>query len=673
MAATDLERLVVQLSADFRSYENAMAKASGITRAQLKQIKAEAGQAGAIAATAFDGASKGVARYGTQATAAARQAGALRAQTGNLAAQFQDIAVQLQGGQSPFTIALQQGSQISQVLGGKGARGAVTALSGAFASLLSPVSLATIALIAAGGAAVQFFGSLLSDGAEAQQSLEDQAKLVRDLASEWGDAVPAIAAYADQLERAQRATELQQGGDAAIAALYGDAREQVAGLSDQLVQLRGDLELTGAPLDQISALQSAFNDLAGAIEENQATAQDAERVQAALLALIESGIGDVSAFASAFDVLAGSLARVAQDAQATRVAVSGAAGALQAFAAAEAARRGTADALGARAGFLSEQERLNGLTADQLALEREIAAVRADAAEAGVAIGSADAARIAADRLAAEAARRAPAPRAAGGGGRASAAPDIDREREAVAKLIEALAFEQSLIGLSAVEREKANQLRRAGAAATEQEREQIAAIVDATYAETEALRASEEAMERLRGLSRDVLGGLFEDLRNGASAADLLAGALNRVAENLVTAGIDGLVTGFGRPAGGLFGGRIIPGILHDGGRVGVDGYGHGRSVPASAFSGARRYHTGGVVGGLNPGEVPAILQRGETVIPRGAAGGATQVQIILSADLEGRILKTAAGQTVQLVQANNRVLPDRVQAIMNDARRRY
>src|SRR6478609_6062055 len=69
-------------------------------------------------------------------------------ETANLAAQFQDIAVQLQGGQSPFTVALQQGTQISQVLGRSGATWAVLLLGSAFQSLLSPTPLATIAVIA---------------------------------------------------------------------------------------------------------------------------------------------------------------------------------------------------------------------------------------------------------------------------------------------------------------------------------------------------------------------------------------------------------------------------------------------------------------------------------------------------------------------------------------------
>jgi hypothetical protein len=202
-----------------------------------------------------------------------------------------------------------------------------------------------------------------------------------------------------------------------------------------------------------------------------------------------------------------------------------------------------------------------------------------------------------------------------GGGGRSAAARDAEREKKAVTDLIEQLQFEQSLIGLTDLEREKANALRRAGGAATAEQKAQIEGLVEASYREAEALKATEEQMERLKGLSKDVLGGMFEDLRDGADAAEVLANALNRVAESLVTSGIDALIEGAfaGRTSpvmGGLLGGRIIPGILHSGGVAGRDGYGHGRSYPAALWKNAPRFHNGG--------EVPALLLPGERVLNR-------------------------------------------------------
>ena len=73
------------------------------------------------------------------------------------------------------------------------------------------------------------------------------------------------------------------------------------------------------------------------------------------------------------------------------------------------------------------------------------------------------------------------------------------------------------------------------------------------------------------------------------------------------------------GGGAGGIFG-DLSASVLHAGGMVG--GAAPSRLVPAMAFAGAPRMHGGGWAG-LRPGEVPAILQRGERVLPRGAARG--------------------------------------------------
>ena len=61
--------------------------------------------------------------------------------------------------------------------------------------------------------------------------------------------------------------------------------------------------------------------------------------------------------------------------------------------------------------------------------------------------------------------------------------------------------------------------------------------------------------------------------------------------------------------------GGGLLAGTFHDGGVVG--GPSQMRAVPAMAFGGAPRLHSGGWAG-LRPDEVPAILQRGELVLSR-------------------------------------------------------
>jgi hypothetical protein len=68
--------------------------------------------------------------------------------------------------------------------------------------------------------------------------------------------------------------------------------------------------------------------------------------------------------------------------------------------------------------------------------------------------------------------------------------------------------------------------------------------------------------------------------------------------------------------PYAGLAAG--LAGGFHTGGVVGRDGT--PRPVLASVFKNAKRYHTGGIPG-LKQDEVPAILLKGERVIPRGGA----------------------------------------------------
>jgi lambda family phage tail tape measure protein len=99
----------------------------------------------------------------------------------------------------------------------------------------------------------------------------------------------------------------------------------------------------------------------------------------------------------------------------------------------------------------------------------------------------------------------------------------------------------------------------------------------------------------------------------------------------------------------GGVFegtGASLFASVLHAGGLVGAPA--PQRPVPAYAFAGAPRLHSGGVAGlrpdggwaGLAPDEVPAILQRGERVLSRrearaygGAASAAPTVNVTIMA----------------------------------------
>ncbi len=89
-----------------------------------------------------------------------------------------------------------------------------------------------------------------------------------------------------------------------------------------------------------------------------------------------------------------------------------------------------------------------------------------------------------------------------------------------------------------------------------------------------------------------------------------------------------------------GIFGGgSVTAAVSHAGGIVGMSG--HPRRVPALAFAGAPRLHSGGWAG-LRPDEVPTILQRGERVLNRREAAhysgaGTAAPGITLNIDARG------------------------------------
>jgi hypothetical protein len=156
--ATDLERLVVSLEANVKKFETELRRGRKTTEDELDGIEKK-----------FSSTGKGVA-----------------AATSNIAAQFQDIAVSFQGGQNPFTVALQQGTQISAVLGQRGAAGAAELFKGAIQSVASPLSLATIGIIALGGVAFEYFSKIGGDVKTLDDLLDEHDKTIKALVESYG-------------------------------------------------------------------------------------------------------------------------------------------------------------------------------------------------------------------------------------------------------------------------------------------------------------------------------------------------------------------------------------------------------------------------------------------------------------------------------------------------------
>lgn len=175
----------------------------------------------------------------------------------NLGAQFNDIGVMLAAGQSPMQLAIQQGTQITQVIGPLGAAGAVKALGTAFLSLINPVSIATIGIIA-GGAALTQWAFSSDEAEESADSLEarlasltdTQTQLNRELRGMrlgvTADELTLIDAVAEKLTEVNRIrTEMEgvRGGargdrQTALGPRLNEAQAELAALQTQLQALR---------------------------------------------------------------------------------------------------------------------------------------------------------------------------------------------------------------------------------------------------------------------------------------------------------------------------------------------------------------------------------------------------------------------------------------------------
>lgn len=530
----DLQRLIVQMEASFVKYDRQWAKAMGETDNNVRRVQQR-----------FDGMSKSISNAGANT---ARGLQPIGMQTSNIAAQFQDIAVQLsQPGTSPFLIAMQQGTQLSAVL--NQSKSPIAALSAGFLQMINPVSIATIGIIALGGAAVQYLSTLLSDGKSATDVIKEQNDAIRRVAENWGEAVPALKAYVDQLDRAAQSADLSTAYDAVVEQQFATLKTQLGDIRAEFAAARTDLAAFGASADEIDALQAEFDTLRRRIEDNTATTADLERMQQLLAQT--TGASTIPALASLSTVLDG---------------VSNA----LATASREAARlRGEQDAL-RNANFpaadftrnreyVEEQQRINSLTREQLQLETEIARVKEEAKRDKTLISDQQALELAKGRLAAEE-RRSQIASSTKAGLKAE-----DRERQAVLDLISALEHEYSLLGLTEQQKAVSNALRQAGAAATEEQRLAVENLVNATYEERAALEAANEQMREFQSIAKSALSSFISDMIAGKDATEALGNALNSIGSRLLNAGLDGLFAGaFGGGGGG--GGNIFSSIFGGG-----------------------------------------------------------------------------------------------------------
>lgn len=238
-------------------------------------------------------------------------------QAGIIGAQFQDIGVQLAGGQSPFLIAMQQGTQLSfllQMMQGQGL-GVGASLAAAFKSILSPLSLITIAAIAAFGYLIQYFTQADEAAAKTDAIFEKHAQTVKTLADRWGDLIPSLKEYNDQLQRTIDLQKLREEIDNRTVDAQERARAATQKFGDEnagfivgpLSSSRPD-PLPGEPVTALHNLAKNYFDLIERVNTGRARLKDFEEVSASLSKAIEETQSPmVRQFAENFQKLAGEI------------------------------------------------------------------------------------------------------------------------------------------------------------------------------------------------------------------------------------------------------------------------------------------------------------------------------------------------------------------------------
>lgn len=189
-----------------------------------------------------------------------------------------------------------------------------------------------------------------------------------------------------------------------------------------------------------------------------------------------------------------------------------------------------------------------------------------------------------------------------GGGGRSA-----DRDRRAIERLIQALKDEQATLAMSEREKEIFTNLRRAGEAATDDERAAITELTGAIHDQKAAQEQAAETADFFRETAYDSFTALIPAIETGNAALDNL---INKLIEAAAQAALLG--TG---PFAGMFGGGLFSGF--GGGQMAVASSNVAAGLVTGLYADGTNFAPGGpaIVGERGPELVN--LPRGSQVIP--------------------------------------------------------
>jgi len=229
------------------------------------------------------------------ANANAPTGNANRMNTANIGFQFQDIAVTSAMGMSPLMIGLQQGTQLASVLGTM--TNPVNGLVAAFTSLINPVSLITIGLTAGTAALIQYFMAGDDESEKMNADLERQIDMITTVADRWGDAAPALKAYADELDRTRTAQIDQQAANDAAALKIKELKTNYDDLISVMGRMDSDYSLSNAvnsaDTNKLLAFREGMIGVNAAISEGKDPTTDLNAAMTALSSIMQDDANPV--------------------------------------------------------------------------------------------------------------------------------------------------------------------------------------------------------------------------------------------------------------------------------------------------------------------------------------------------------------------------------------------
>jgi phage-related minor tail protein len=187
------------------------------------KVKAEFAEVGAAGAQSLDA----LTLKSQQAAAAMNK---LRThEVTNLSAQLSDIGVSLASGQSPLMVMIQQGAQISSIMGDRGVKGILAGVGAGLVSMINPTTAILAGIVAVGYAASYVFNAMSGDTEDATEALKRHDEIIKRVTDRYGEVAAAAKGFTDQ----QREIDLAESG--------ANARSRRTSFMEESGNLAGEL------------------------------------------------------------------------------------------------------------------------------------------------------------------------------------------------------------------------------------------------------------------------------------------------------------------------------------------------------------------------------------------------------------------------------------------------